>query len=154
MGREDTPGGRRIGQRKNEVADDERNEGCAACGRLGGPGDRQKRPVETKDDGEDPGALQDSQDELPAPEQQFPRAPGWALHGLPVARLGLEHERAGRIDHQFQENDVHRKKQRRQSAQQGQKRKAGDRDMDRGYVGDRAPEVREDTPPETNSAYD
>ena len=89
-----------------------------------------------------------------AAEKEFPGASWRTLHGLPVAWLGLEHERACRIDHEFQKDDVHGKQERRKAEQQRQEGKAGDGDVDRRYVGNRAAKVREYASSEAHRADD
>ena len=58
------------------------------------------------------------------------------------------------IDHELQQDDVHRIQDRRQAHEDGQQRQPGDGHVDRGHVGQRLAQVREDAPSEPHAADD
>ena len=82
------------------------------------------------------------------------RAPGRPLHGAGAARFALEHQRADRIDREFEQNNMHRIQKRRQAQQHWRKCNPGNRHMDGGDIGQCAAQISKDAPPHADAAND
>ena len=78
--------------------------------------------------------------------QRFCQRTRLLFHQLPGARFGLEHDRAGRIDDQFEKGDMHGGQQQRPAKQQRQQRQQNDRHMHRQGIDQRLTQVGKDAP--------
>ncbi len=82
------------------------------------------------------------------------RSPRRRPHRVGLQRLGLEHHRAGRVDDQLQEQDVHRHQQHRPAQQHRHDRQADDRHVHRDHEGDGLAQVGEHAAPVAHGRHD
>ena len=123
--RPERPGGRAVGQDQCQVAHHERGE-CKCTGL--GLGDAGAGPGEGgQHGGKHPQALHQRPPQRGATEQRCRGITRRALHHVAFGRLVLERDRAGGIDDEFEQGDVHRVQQGRPAEQHRQHRHARDR---------------------------
>ena len=104
--------------------------------------------------GQDDHPLQQAEPDQPTPNSRSLGLRGGRRMIASVLRLHLEHHRAGRLDDEVQERDVHRQKEQRQPEGHRRQRHPGDGNMDGQDVGHRVLEVVEHASPEAHGPHD
>ena len=112
---------------------------------------RERSYIKAEDSDEPDRALELTKQKYPDTKQALVCRSRRFLHGAFLGRLRFEHNRAYRIDHQLQQDDVHRKQHRRQTEHDREQGEACDWHMDGRDIDERFAQVREDATAESDS---